>query len=144
MRERPDGYLEAETFEEHMMPGIRWIENDEFNAAFAAQTGAGMDFSAALAQVKQGVAVRRPGWSEGAHLVSIEGRLTKIDPETEYTGEWRPSHDDMMEDDWEFAQVGMVGEYDPDVEADEGEAGDGKPRRVIEAEIHDGVTFVEE
>ena len=36
MRLRPDGYLEAETFEEHMAPDVHWVENPEFSAAFAA------------------------------------------------------------------------------------------------------------
>lgn len=36
MRLRPDGYLEAETFEEHMAADVTWIEDPEFAAAFAA------------------------------------------------------------------------------------------------------------
>lgn len=40
MRERPDGLLEAESFAEHMAPGVRWIEDPDFTAAFAAIAGA--------------------------------------------------------------------------------------------------------
>lgn len=36
MRLRPDGFLEAETFEEHMAPGILWVDDPEFAAAFSA------------------------------------------------------------------------------------------------------------
>lgn len=35
MRLRPDGYFEAETFEEHMAADVIWIEDPEFAAAFA-------------------------------------------------------------------------------------------------------------
>lgn len=35
MRERPDGMLEAETFEEHMMPGVTWHDDPAYAAAFA-------------------------------------------------------------------------------------------------------------
>ena len=37
MRLRPDGYLEAENFAEHMAPDITWVEDPEFAAAFAAE-----------------------------------------------------------------------------------------------------------
>lgn len=39
MRERPDGLLEAETFEEHMMPGVTWIDDPAYAAAFADLIG---------------------------------------------------------------------------------------------------------
>lgn len=36
MRERPDGYLEATTFEEHMDPSVSWVEDPKFSQAFDA------------------------------------------------------------------------------------------------------------
>jgi hypothetical protein len=39
VRLRPDGLLEAESFEEHMMPGVTWIDDPAYAAAFADLIG---------------------------------------------------------------------------------------------------------
>lgn len=39
MRERPDGMLEAESFEEHMTPQVTWVEDPAFAQAFASELG---------------------------------------------------------------------------------------------------------
>lgn len=39
MRLRPDGYLEADTFEEHMHPDVQWIDDPDYAAAFAELVG---------------------------------------------------------------------------------------------------------
>lgn len=36
MRERPDGMLEATSFEEHMAPGLNWVDDPRFAAAFGS------------------------------------------------------------------------------------------------------------
>lgn len=43
MRERPDGYLEAESFAEHMTPEVTWITDPEFDAAFDEQLRAQLE-----------------------------------------------------------------------------------------------------
>ena len=47
MRERPDGMLEAENFAEHMAPGVRWMQDPEFAAAFDNEAqGSGLEAGA--------------------------------------------------------------------------------------------------
>lgn len=126
MRLRPDGYLEAETFEEHMAPDVHWVENPEFSAAFAALVEVRMDFGGAISALKAGHRVAREGWNgKGMFIFLVPGSrftvnrapLLGIYPEgTEieyhahidmktaqgYVVPWLASQADMLAEDWVY------------------------------------------
>ncbi len=72
MRRRPDGMLEAETFEEHMAPDVEWIEDPEFARAFDALLDENEHIDYDTANLQFGVPVAHPLRTSGVSVGGVE------------------------------------------------------------------------